>query len=444
MSESKQFMKNTIMTLSRQLSAILIGLLYMIIIARALGPEGNGSYQLIILLPTLLLTILNFGIGSSSVYYIGKKLYPINTIVKTNMYAAFVFSGISVIAGAIYLTYFPNQSFSGVPSIYLYTILIVLPFLFLNEYFLVIFQGVQDFKAYNTLALSRQIVALISLVIFLFIFGMNLNGAVYSFILGIFSQFLLSLYYLKKRLNVKISQGEVSRAYFSQSVGFGIKAHMSNMLSFVNYRADIFIIGFYINPYAVGIYSAAVTVAERLWVVSQAISAVLFPRVSSMDSEDGKNQLTSIISRNVLFFSIVGGIIFYLVSDLMVSILYGNSYMDSSVVLKLLLPGIILFSVDRILSNDLAGRGKPEINMNVSLFTVVSNILLNIMLIPEYGINGAAFATSFTYSLSSIIKVLIFYKETRTSVYKLLIIQKEDLRYYQNLWNKIKRRKKTA
>lgn len=441
MSESKNFFKNTVMTLSRQISGILIGLLATVIIARILGPKGNGIYQLVVLLPTMLMTLLNFGVGSSSVYFVGRKKFPIGDILKTNTVSGLFLSLLSVILGFLSVFFFSNRFFSGVPLSYLYSILLIMPVLLLNEFYLVLFQGVQDFRSYNSLALVRQIIALLFLVIFTFILHFDLSGAVYSFILGVIGQFLLTLYFLKNRFQLSFSTGQYSKVYFKESFQYGYKAHFSNILSFINYRADMFVISMFLTPAAVGIYSVAVSIAERLWIVSQAISSVLFPAVSSIDDDESKNHLTSVISRNVLFFSILGGIAFYILCNLVITLLFGHKYDESAMVLKVLLPGIILFSVDRILSNDLAGRGKPEINMYTSILTVVSNLVMNIILVPKFGLTGAAFSTSFTYSMSTLVKVFLFKKNTGVAFSKILLIQRDDIELYKQLLGNIKRKR---
>lgn len=443
MSETKTFVKNTIMTISRQVSSILIGLLSTIIIARLLGPSGNGMYSLVTLLPTMLLTMLNFGIGSSSVYFVGKKKYPLQTILKTNTLIGLLLSLVSIIIGIIVVLFFSEEFFKGVPHSYLYWILLLMPFLILNEYYLVLFQGTHDFKSFNTLALIRQMTALVFLVVFLFVFDTDLSGAIYSFIIGVLLQFAMSVYLLKKRLDLNILKGQFSTSYFKEAFSYGYKAHFSNILSFINYRADMFIISFFLTSTAVGIYGTAVNIAERLWIVSQAISSVLFPKVSSLESEEDRNKLTTTISRNVLFFSVLGGLVFFIVCKWVILLIFGAEYIYSATVLKVLLPGVILFSVERILSNDLAGRGKPEVNMYTSLFTVVSNLVLNILLVPKYGLVGAAFSTSSTYCLSTFIKMFIFKKITGVSITKMLIIQQEDILLYKQVFGKlIKRRMK--
>ncbi|UOE55140.1 flippase [Cytobacillus oceanisediminis] len=437
---SNSFVKNTIMTLSRQISGILLGLLASIIIARSLGPEGNGLYQLIVLLPTTLMTLLNLGVGTSSVYYVGQKKYDIKDIIKTNTASGAVLSLAAVIIGLIGVMFFSDKFFEGVPPNYLYFILLIMPLLMLNDFYLVIFQGVQDFKSFNSLALLRQLAALITLVIFIFVLKIGLVGTVIAFIAGVVTQFIVTLILLNKNLKTNLFSGSFSKAYFKESFSFGFKAHFSNVLSFINYRADIYLISMFLNPAAVGLYGVAVSIAERLWIVSQSISSVLYPAISSSSDVDSKNKLTSVISRNVLFFSIIAGIVFYFASDIIFRLLFGEAYADSSDILKMLLPGIILFSVDRILSNDLAGRGKPELNMYTSIFTVASNIILNILLIPKVGIAGAAISTSVTYSLSTLVKMILFKRETGVSYSKMVLLQKEDLILFKRLINKAVKR----
>lgn len=440
MSYSKTFITNTILTLSRQITSILLGLLSTIIIARVLGPEGNGMYQLIVLLPTTLNTLLNLGFGTSSVYYIGQKRYQLINIIRTNTITGFFISITGILIGFIIVFFFSDELFDGVPQIYLYSILAILPLLLINDFYLMIFQGVQDFKSYNSLALIRQLVALISLTVFLFLFDIGIVGTVLAFSIGVISQFLITLYLLRNRLQLNIFKGKFSKEYFKNAFSFGFKAHFSNVLSFLNYRADMYIISFFLNPAAVGLYGVAVNISERLWIISQSISSVLYPAISSSNNVDNKNRLTSTISRNVFFFSILGGIVFFLISDFVIRLLFGTEYHESSMILKLLLPGIILFSVDRILSNDLAGRGKPELNMYTSIFTVISNLLLNILLIPAIGLSGAAISTSVTYTLSTIIKMILFKRQTGLNYSKFIILQKEDFLLYKEFLKKVRRK----
>jgi O-antigen/teichoic acid export membrane protein len=437
MGNNKDFAKNIIMTLGRQVTAILLGLLSSIIIARWLGSTGNGQYNLIILVPTMLFSFLNLGIGTSSVYFVGKNNYNTNTVYKTNTIVGLVIGIAALIIGFIYLNYFGANFTEGVPLHLFYLALLFVPLLVLNEFYLVLFQAKSDFASYNTISLLRQISALLFLIIGLMFFKWGLIGAVVSFIFSLVIQYILSMYFFKKRLKLSLKQGSFSVGYFKESLRYGYKAHFSNILSFINYRADIFLIGFFLNPQAVGIYGVAVGIAEKLWVASQAISTVLFPKVASINDDSEKNRLTSYIARNILVFSLFTGLVFYLAGKFIIVLMYGKEYVESAYVLYFLLPGIIFFSVDRILSNDLAGRGMPQLNMYTSLFTVISNIVLNIILIPKYGIAGSAFSTSLTYTLCTMIKIVIFKRVTGTKYKDILFISKADIIGAKNMIKRV-------
>ena len=66
-----------------------------------------------------------------------------------------------------------------------------------------------------------------------------------------------------------------------------------------------------------------------------------------------------------------------------------------------MIPGVVIFSLGKVLANDFTGRGFPEINTYIALLVALTNFSLNIWLIPIYGIKGAALATSVSYFLDT-------------------------------------------
>ena len=68
----------------------------------------------------------------------------------------------------------------------------------------------------------------------------------------------------------------------------------------------MFLLAYFIDDIAVGIYSIAVMLAERIWLVSQSVSSVLFARVANLASEKERNIFTSLASRNTLFITFLG------------------------------------------------------------------------------------------------------------------------------------------
>lgn len=433
MDSNSSFLKNSSLTLVRHGFSMIVGLAVVTIIARVLGPEGQGQYAVIILLPTMLMTLLNMGVQSASVFHIGQRNYSIQTVYSTNLLIAVFLSLFSVALGLIVIHIIGDNVFSDVPNHYLLLILLVIPILYMNKLFQAIFQGCQDFKSFNIIIITTQVVNLLFVILIVYLLPLGLVGALISFFIGQIITLITIMQLLKKRLSIKLVDRSVSTSLIKQSFSYGVKAHLSNILAFINYRADIILISYFMNPVAVGVYVIAVTISEKMWVFSQAISTVLFPRISSYSEETQRNKLTSMVSKIVLYISAIVAIVVFFTVDSLVIIIFGIEYIESSTIIKILLPGIVLFSMDKILSNDLAGRGLPIINFRVSLITVMINITLNIALIPLYGLSGAAIATTTGYCITWIIKVITFSKITSTSLTSLFLITKDEFILYKGV-----------
>ncbi|WP_170158493.1 flippase [Aquisalibacillus elongatus] len=427
------------MTLSRQIVNMGISFVLILIIARILGPEGQGMYSLVILLPNLLVTFLNLGIGVSGVYFIGKQKYSTEEIIKTNVTLAKWLSLFSIIIGITIITFFSEVFFEGIGNSQLYLILSIIPLMFINQFLQTVFQGKQDFKAFNSILLFGEIINLVFVIILVWILSIGLTGAIIAFATGHITRSLLIIYLVKSVYNYRLSNVKMSFSYLKESLKFGLKTHMSNILAFINYRVDLLIISYFLGPAAVGIYVISVNVVERLWVVPKSVSTVLLPKISNTSSIGKKNLVTSTVSRIILFVSVLMALVMYLISDIAINILFGESYEQSSILLKILLVGIISGAPAKIIANDFAGRGKPELNLYISIFTVLSNILLNILLIPTYGLIGAAVATSITYSINWLVKIVIFNRISKLPLKELLLLKKSDIFLLINFLKRVRK-----
>ena len=182
-------------------------------------------------------------------------------------------------------------------------------------------------------------------------------------------------------------------------------------MTFVNYKADIFLVNFFLTPVATGIYVIAVQMAEKLWMLSQAASTVLLPRLSSMRSDPiARYQLTMRTVYIVGLLTFISSLFLAIGLFFLLDPIFGESYKKSFMPFIYLLPGVLALAISRIKSNCIAAAGKPEWNFYASIFTVTLNISLNVLIIPIYGIVGAAIATTIAYSSDSAIKFYLIRK----------------------------------
>lgn len=395
-------------TFVRQLVAVGLGIGLTVFLARALGPEGNGTYSMAVLLPMLLSSFLNLGLGPANVYYLGRGNVPPGIVLRANIRVWLTLSLLGLVITVPVILLAGEMLFPRVPPVLLWLSTAVFPLLLLQSYLLTLLQGMQDFQRFNAVSLVAPVTTLIFAVITVWLLHLGVFGAVLAFGSGQISGVIAALYALRLYRD-RDAENENPGSYVKMGLRYGWKAYLSNVLTFVNYRADLFLVNFFLTPAAAGIYVVAVKIAERLWLLSQAVSTVILPRLSELHGDEkNRRRLTPLVGKVVLLLTALGAIFVALIISPLVHLVFGSAYMKAAGALLWLLPGIVLGSLSRVLSNDIAARGRPELNMYTALMVVAVNVTLNVALIPGMGINGAAIATTLAYSVDAVAKLFIY------------------------------------
>lgn len=432
--ELKTLLTNVLATLGRQLGAGLLQLATMAVIARVYGPEGNGAYTVALLLPLMLASMLNLGISPANVYFLGaEKISPRTAWRNTlSLYAGIALAGSAI--GTVVLIFFSERWFPGVPQRLLWFALLIFPFSLLLNFVSSFYQGLQQFKQFNIVLLLQPAITLGGILL-LSVSGVKSIGWLLSAYLA---GTCITLVAAVKLLTPLLSGGiDHQENYAKASLTYGIKAHLSNVITFINYKSDIFLVNLFVGPAGAGIYVIAVQFAERLWMLSTAVSTVLLPRLSQLSNdEDQRRELTPLICRWVLALTLVGSLALLAIANPLIALVFGPDFTDATSVLAFLVPGIVLWAGGRVLSNDIAARGKPEINFYISALVLFTNITANLVLIPLYGLTGAAIATSAAYCLDFVAKISIYKKTTNCNSHILLLLNHEDLENIKNLFLK--------
>ena len=418
-------LKNVIVTLGRQLGAGILQLVTLAIIARVFGPSGNGAYTLTLLLPTLLATFLNLGMSPANVYFLGAKKvnaqYAWNVTLKISVWLVFLGWGI----GAYLLSFHHQTLFPDIPSTLLILSLGCFPLVLLTANISSFFQGLQQFKQFNIVLLLQPVLNLITISMLIILGIEDLLYIMMSYFGSLFITLCVAYRLLKKLLSS--TQYPKPPNYGKQLLNYGYKAHFSNILAFVNYRADLFILGYFLGPLPVGIYVIAVNITEKLWLLSTAISTVLLPKLSELsDEEDKRKVLTPLISRWVLWLTLMASALLALVGEWLIRFIFGTEFDAAYTAILYLLPGIVFGASSKVLANDIAARGRPELNLATSWISVTINVLGNIILIPKMGLLGAALATSISYSVNFVLRLVMHQYFTQVPFYKNLFIGKAD------------------
>lgn len=423
-----KFVRGASVTLASNVFNLLIGLGTSVILARVLGPEGKGIYTLAILLPTLIVTFGNLGIGPATVYYVARGEYSRQEILGNNVLLSIAFGIIGIFIGLLIIVFFHDQLFPNVDSTYLFLALAFIPAQLFLAYTKNILLGAQHIRAFNYV----QIIQSLLFFLFIIIILLGMKGGVLGAILAGLATWLLVVI-IVFRWVIKVAGGisfTLNTSYLRRALTYGAQAHLSNTMAFLNYKLDVFLVSGYLGPTAVGLYSVGTALTEKLWMVSQSASTVLFPRVAAESEEERQKEFTPLVARTVLWIAAISGIILVFLSRWIVLLLYSKAYLPAVGALQALLVGVVALSVGRVLANDIAGRGFPALNVYTGVTAVIVNVALNILWIPRYGIVGAAWASTASYTISSLGSLFFYCRLSNNSWVKILIPQRSDWTLY--------------
>ena len=299
-----------------------------------------------------------------------------------------------------------------------------------------VFNGLERFRMRARIAFLSQVVELTAVIALVLIFGRNPEFALLGFLVGLVITSVAAAYGLRDFFRVPWQFASFRRRV-TESLNLGIRGQMGNLATFFNYRLDVFIVNYFLNPAQVGLYAVGVIVAETLWQVPHAVATALFPR-TARTVDEGATEFTVRVLHHVFFMAVLSGIAIALASPIAIPLIFGARFRSSVSVIWWILPGTIAMAVGKVTSADLSGRGKPEYSSVFAMVSLAVTVVLDFLLIPRMGIRGAALASSAAYLADSILMCLALKMALKLSWRRLLVPDRGELGVYWQLWRRSK------
>lgn len=402
----------------------MINLLISVVIARFLGPEGKGTFTIVLLVVTQIGTFLTLGTEIALIHYAGRNQKELGSLASASMGLGILLGFVGMVCANI-IFYF--LSYEVLPANTLPFLILLSSTIPMNQ----IGAFLRSLIRVSGRIIEEGFLGLISIVLNLaiimavFIAGYRLNGILVGLWL---SNILLTLliFILAIRWNLVVSKPIFSIIAWKPLVTYGLKLHLGNLFQTLNYRFDIYLVAFFLGPTSVGLYSIAVAMGEWLWLIPGAFGNPLMQRVATGSKED-VNQMIGVINRLTSAILALGTLVLSLLGGGLIQLLYGAAFSASYFPLLLLLPGIWALGLWKNFINDLSVRGYPTIKSYTSGVAVMLTVLLDILLIPRWGINGAAIASSIAYLTAGGVGLKVYCRITGYNSRDLLVIRKEDL-----------------
>lgn len=403
----------TVLSLLQKVIQVVRGAVF----ARVLGTASFGVFSLALLLLPLLVTVAKLGLPSSFERYVPQYEQ------KGNLREFFRRSYFITFGAGLVIT-FICLLFSGQISELIYSskeyktiiilcVLTILPYVF-YENLLYSFNGLRIFKIGALLTFSQfllfTVLAIPMLLYYRTVESTVLSNLISFLIVALIFGYIFWNYILDKpSQSVTIREGDFYKKIFSYSSWYILGPVIATLSMYV----DRWMLSWMSGLDKTGIYSVASNFTGFIFIFGTTIGSVLLPNLSNMWEADHKDRamhlLNFVLKLNTLV--LLGyAIVIMFVRRQIISLIYGDAYLDGAAIVGILFIFWIFNSMFWIIKNYAGLIEKPYLPFVGSTIALVINILLNFILIPYYGMLGAALATLISYGIGLIVVFYFSYK----------------------------------
>lgn len=391
----KRYAKNTAWALVAKILSVIISFFVTIYLVRYLGPEHYGNLSYAVSFVGIFSVISTLGIDN--VLYRELIMYP----EKRNEYlgtafilklTAGILATISTILGALFL------STDDVSKL---IILILSGTFIFNAFYVVIYEFQANVEQkYPSLVSLAVVIILNILKIGVIVFD---QGIIYiGFVLLLESILYAALFaYIRTKRYGKISSWSFNKGTATNILRDSWPFIFIALFASIYARIDQVMLKHLIDSSAVGLYDAAVRIAEVWLFLPGIIASSLFPAIIN-----AKNSSIREYKKRLIFLTILLIIIAFIVAGLstiisktLIVLLYGPDFLASAAIFSIYIWSGIFVSISVVLHYFLLAENKRRLIFLSSLGTMILNVSLNIVLIPILGITGAAWATLISYAI---------------------------------------------
>lgn len=405
--KSNKFISNTSWMVGEKIFEMCISLVIGMITARYLGPSNYGTINYCISFVTFFTSVCTLGLEGIIVKELIDNPKQEGYLLGTGIFMRCISSFLSIICIVIILKILkPHNNIVLIVGFLESIALLFRSFDLINFWY----QSKLESK-YASIIQSSAYVIVSLYKVFILATGKDVRWFAFSTSLDIILiaiMFVIS-YYKKGGLKLRISF-DLGRKLLSQSYHF----ILSGLLIVIYAQMDKVMIGQILDEKQVGLYSVAITITGLWSFIPNALINSARPIIMKLKSENEELYMKRLkqLYAGIGWIGILFSTFVVLTSKWIVLILYGRDYLDAVNTLNIAVwyTSFSLLGVARGIW--IISENKNKYDKKILFWGVVVNLLLNSILIPRYGIDGAAVATLFTQITTCLLAPLI-YKETR-------------------------------
>lgn len=390
--------------LSGKLGRTLLGVLITPILVRILGSGLYGDYALLLSILAVITTITHAGISGGIRKFIAEEREQVDW--RDRVFAFYArFAAILALSAAavvfLFGRYGPVNSLFGEGfSLYFQFLALVIltgQLFYVTRYTLM---GLSQEHLSEPLVVAKQFIYGVVGISLAYI-GYDIVGVLTGTAIAALAVGIATVWLLRPHVNLRSVLSSVPSGFSRwELLSFNIYNTIFILLTISLYNIDILLLQPIAGSEATGFYKAALVVAQFLWLVPQAVQIVFIHSASerwSRGEVEEISEMASVATRFTLAFTLLLVIGLAALATEFITLYFGAEFIEAVTPMLLLLPGVLGFALARPMYAIGQGKGELRILIIATGVAAIINLILNIVLIPTYGMVGAAIATSIGY-----------------------------------------------
>jgi len=386
--------------------------IYYLYFANVIGVEGNGIYGYAMSIVVYFILIVEFGIDIYGMRAIAKdstnvKKY-VDHIFSLRLFLAFCSYSLLAIFAFVFIE----------KEIVRYALLILGFNIFSSALLLSwVFHGIEKMG----IVAVRQVLVSLLTVLLIFIF-VNDSGdtllalSIISFSLLI-NSVVMVIYYIKKIGKINL---QINKVRWKNIISAAVPIGFYSVLIMIMNNIDLTLIGSLLTNFETetGIYNAAFRITIFALVPSIVIQNSFFPQLSRASTREERVPLLTKYIKAIVVVGALAGVITYVYSDFLIHSLLSEQYVNSIDLMKVFAFSIYVKFINVALASTLVAWKLEKSVLYGTAFAVLFNIVVDLLLIPEYGAYGATVATIVAESTLMLVLAFRVYKQTGEMILK--------------------------
>jgi O-antigen/teichoic acid export membrane protein len=239
--------------------------------------------------------------------------------------------------------------------------------------------------------------------------GMRANGAIWAYAASEVVSCVALLLILQTRVFPVLGKGQTAGDFdFQPFLSYSLPLFLSGMVVIVLYNTDTYMVKYYLDFDQVGLYGAAARLAALIAIGTELLNPMFLSITTGAFAQGRIEQVTGTFNSNnrwLLYISLPVVCMLLLFAGEGMTLVWGAEFAAGASVLAILAAGRLIYYLSSTSALLLSMYGRSRTILTLNLVAAAANLLLNWLLIPRYGIAGAALATSLALSVCSVITI---------------------------------------